>query len=355
MHQRQVAVLQPLEVTHHLGLAVVAVEDRMAEHHVRAAQPLRDRGRLERQFPRHALDLRPLAGEHLGDVGDVLQCRGLVQAHGDARGIQIPQVDALLLCARLYLLGRSHVEYHGIEKFSADGARTAREQARHEIRALSDARKAARAVVDGVEAGHVGKQRLRGADVARRLLAADMLLARLQRHAQCRPPGGVARHADDATRHGALVLVAAGHERGMRAAVAHRHAEALRRADGDIRAHRPRRAQQHQGEKIGADRDQPLRRVHCADRLRPVADAAVRVGVLKVGAEHRSWIQFLRIAGDELDAEPLRARAHHREHLRMRRGVDEECRCLALRAAPDHRHGFGGCGGLVEQRGIRHR
>ena len=85
-----------------------------------------------------------------------------------------------------------------------------------------------RAVIDGVHPGHVGEQYLRGADVRIGLLAPDMLFARLQRHAQCLVAARVDRNADDATGDRALVLVARGIERGVRAAETHRDAEALR-------------------------------------------------------------------------------------------------------------------------------
>ncbi len=55
-------------------------------------------------------------------------------------------------------------------------------------------------MVDGVEGRHVGEQRLGGADVAGGLVAADVLLARLQRHAVGDVAGGVVAGADDAAR-----------------------------------------------------------------------------------------------------------------------------------------------------------
>ena len=98
------------------------------------------------------------------------------------------------------------------------------------------------AVVDRVHRRHDGEQHLRGADVRRRLLAADVLLARLQRE----PVGGVARgilrDADEAAGQLALEARAHGHVAGVRTAEAHRHAEALRRADGDVGAERTGRA-----------------------------------------------------------------------------------------------------------------
>ncbi len=48
----------------------------------------------------------------------------------------------------------------------------------------SDFLEAVGAVIDGVHRGHDRQQHLRGADVAGRLLAPDVLLARLERHAK---------------------------------------------------------------------------------------------------------------------------------------------------------------------------
>ena len=93
------------------------------------------------------------------------------------------------------------------------------------------------AVEHGVERGHHRQQRLRGAHVGGGLLAADVLLAGLEGE----PVGAGARRvdgdADEPPGHGALEVVSAGHERGVRAAEAHRHAEPLRRPDGDVGAH----------------------------------------------------------------------------------------------------------------------
>ena len=58
------------------------------------------------------------------------------------------------------------------------------------------ARRPVGAVVDGVHDGHDGEQHLRGADVGGRLLAADVLLAGLQREPVGRAALGVDRDAD---------------------------------------------------------------------------------------------------------------------------------------------------------------
>ena len=75
------------------------------------------------------------------------------------------------------------------------------EHAGHGVHALGDLLEPLGAVVDGVHGGHVGEQGLRRADVGRGLLAADVLLARLQRHAERHLARHVLRHADDAARH----------------------------------------------------------------------------------------------------------------------------------------------------------
>src|SRR2546426_1099956 len=78
-----------------------------------------------------------------------------------------------------------------------------------------------------VHAGHHGEQHLRGADVAGGLLAADVLLARLQGHAQRGAAGGIPGYSDDAPGYMAPLGLTRREERRVRAAVAHRHAEAL--------------------------------------------------------------------------------------------------------------------------------
>ena len=114
-------------------------------------------------------------------------------------------------------------------------------------------------VVHGVETGDHREEHLRGADVARRLLAPDVLLARLQREPQRGPSGRVDRHADEPARQRALVLVADREEAGVRTAEHRRDAEALRRADDDVDADLTRRPQQHQREQVGRDGDQRAR------------------------------------------------------------------------------------------------
>ena len=122
------------------------------------------------------------------------------------------------------------------------------------------------AMEHGVHRRDDGEQHLRRADVRRRLLAADMLLARLQGQAIGAVAPGVDGHADEPAGQRALVGVAGGHVGGMRTAVAHRHTVALHGADGDIGAHFAGWLQQRQRQRIGSDGCDGARRVQRRDR-----------------------------------------------------------------------------------------
>ena len=101
------------------------------------------------------------------------------------------------------------------------------EQPRVGVHACRDPHQPLWSVVDGVEPGDIGQQRLRGADVRRRLFAPDVLLARLQRHAIGSIPLRVDRDADDASRRLPDVLLQRREERGVRTPVPERDTEPL--------------------------------------------------------------------------------------------------------------------------------
>ncbi len=163
---------------------------------------------------------------------------------------------------------RDGVEERLVAHVEPTGAQAVGEGAREPVHPLRDRAQAVGTVVHRVHAGDVRQQHLRGADVAGGLLATDVLLARLQREAQRAATLRVDRHADQAAGQVALVLLAGGEERGVRSAVGHRHAEALRRADDDVGAPLPRRGEEHQREQVGGDRDQRAVRVQVRRRAR---------------------------------------------------------------------------------------
>ena len=186
-----------------------------------------------------------------------LAARRLVEADAEMIGIDIAQVDALLLGAGKQRVGAAgRVNGHGIEEgFGGDFITKRRNCARKNLGEAMGARgrfaDAFGAVVNREHRGDDGKQNLRGADIAGGLFAPDMLLAGLHRHAERAVAFRVDGYADDAARHGALVFIARGKEGGMRAAIAHGNAEALGRTDGDVGAQFAGRREQRKRQQIG--------------------------------------------------------------------------------------------------------
>ena len=193
--------------------------------------------------------------------------------------------------------------------------------------ALSDPAQAIRAVIAGIHRGHVGQQRLGGADVAGGLLAADVLLAGLQGEPQGGAAARILGDPDDPAGHLALESVARGEKRRVRAAVAQRHAEALRAAEGDVRAEFARRSQQRQAEQIRRDGHQRARGMGLLDEAGVVEDFAVGVRVLHQRPEDLvAELKSLVVADDHLDAERRGAGLDHINRLRVAVCGDEE-RC----------------------------
>ncbi len=247
------------------------------------------------------------------------------------------------------------------ERLAADAAaepvQAFRERGRQPVHALGDPLQPLRPVVHRVHAGHHGQQHLGRADVARRLVAADVLFARLQGEAEGGLPGGVLRHADDAARRLALVLVLRGEERGMRPPEAERHAEALARSDRDVRPEFSGRAQQGQREQVGGDHRQCAGCMGPRDHVRVVANGAVRRRVLEQDAEEVPALEVdrLRCADVQGDPEGLGARLHHRDGLGVAVLRDEKSLFLSAFNAPAHHHRFGRRRSFIQQRRVGKR
>ena len=88
------------------------------------------------------------------------------------------------------------------------------------MNAARDLAQSIRPVINRVHRRHDREQNLRSANVARRFVAADVLLARLQGEAIGGTAGGIVRHADQSSGHMAFVLVARREISGVRSAVA---------------------------------------------------------------------------------------------------------------------------------------
>jgi len=138
---------------------------------------------------------------------------------------------------------------------------------------------------------------------------------------------------------------------GVRPAVAHRHPEALGRADGDVGPELARRNKKRERQRIGRHDRERSGCVQAGNGRPKIPDFAAAAGVLKERAEHRARSKIgQRIADNDLPAEWLRPRAQHGNGLRVTVAVDEESRGGDTRDPARHRHGFGGGGRLVEER-----
>ena len=109
------------------------------------------------------------------------------------------------------------------------------------MNALGDRAQTIRSVINRVHRCDDGEKHLRRADVARRFVATDVLLARLQREPIAGLSSRIMRNADEPSRHVAFVLIARREIRGVRSAEAERNTEALRAADGNVGAEFARR------------------------------------------------------------------------------------------------------------------
>ena len=103
---------------------------------------------------------------------------------------------------------------------------------------------------DAKEGRNVGEKGLRGANVARSLVSADVLLSCLHGHAVGGVSMDVFRDTDDSTWHLSLKLVFASEVGGMRATEAHRDTEPLDTATPNVSSHLTCRLADGQGEDV---------------------------------------------------------------------------------------------------------
>ena len=352
---RQVLVGQRTHVAQQFVLAVVGVEHRVLQER-RVAQLGRGQGVGGGGVERVDRVVAQLGAEDLGQRGQVGAGGGLVQADADAGGVDLAQVDALVAGVQVHLFGVHAGDQQGVKEairhLYAGLAQRGGQDRRHPVHAARDPGQAFWPVVDRVHGRHHRQQHLRGADVGGGLLAADVLLAGLQGQAVGGIAVGVDRNPDQAAGHGALVGVAAGHERRVRAAEAERHAEALAVADHDVRAPFARRLDQGQREQVGGHGDDALARMHRIGQGGMVGDGAEGVGVLQ---QHAEAVHTRRLGGRadlQVDAQAVGTRAHHLQGLRVHVVGDVEQVGLRLGRALGQGHGLGRGAGLVQQRGV---
>ena len=180
-----------------------------------------------------------------------------------------------------------------------------------------------RTVIAGVHRGDHRKQHLRGADVAGGLVAADVLLAGLQRQPEGRRAVGVYGHADQPARQLPGMLGVHREVARMRAAETHWHTETLGAAERDVGTDVAGRGDQRQRKQVGAHRDQCAALVCLIDQSTPVIDASAGAGKLRDDPEEVAVGQAgAEVGGDDLDAKRFGTGGEHGRGLAVHVGVD---------------------------------
>jgi hypothetical protein len=266
---------------------------------------------------------RGRGAERLGNLPNVGGRRRLVQRDADAAVAEVPEVHARCECRRTHpgfaIRGHDHAQRVEVCVICLPEPGTLErpvERPRVPVHATRDRLEAFRPVVHRVHRRDVREQRLRRADVRRRLFPADVLFARLQRHAVRAVAVRVDRHADDPPRRLAGVLLARGEERRVRAAVPHRHPEPLRVADDDVRAHLARGREERERQQIGRHGHLHPGFVRAGDDPAEILRTPFRVGILQQQPELGSVeLHARRVHDTHLEADRLRAAHDHVDRL----------------------------------------
>src|SRR5262249_2664578 len=166
-------------------------------------------------------------------------------------------------------------------------------------------------VVDAINAGQVRGESLRRTDIWGRLLAPDVLLPGLKRHAVGAVPVRIYRHTDNPSGRLAHVFLPCRKKRRVRAAIPERHAKALRVAEDDICAQLAGRRQERQAEKVGADSHEDARALRPGNELTQIVNGACFVRRLHQRAKYATakLLAEERIRGDhdQLDTQRFRS------------------------------------------------
>ena len=279
--EREILRLEAAEVSEHPGLGVVGVEDGMGQDRRGAAE-------ADRKLPGvRVVRFGGGAGPEECNEGFHRE-EGLVERDGDHGVAEEAEIDPGLLRAGAERggLGRGDLDADGVEERGGGdlpsrlGERCG-ELEGTEVDLLGNLTESLGAVIDRVHGGDDGEQDLGGADVAGRLLAADVLFAGLEREAVGGIPVGIARDADEAAGKAPLELVTDGEEGGMGSSVAHRDAKALGRSDHGIGPELTGRLEDDKGQRITRHDGKSAARVDRVDHRLRVGDGAVGGGVLK--------------------------------------------------------------------------
>ena len=360
--QRQILVRELAQPTHQRRLGTMGVKDRVGHVLVRAVPLLGDSRQLVRAGF-HVLVGGARLTDGLQHVLHLLVGVGFAEAHTHGVRVDTAQVDAALGCGgKNAVRPTRHGERHGVEEpFVGHGdtalAQPFREAGGQPVQSLSQLPQLGGTVVHRVRGGHDRQQRLSGANVRGRLLAADVLFAGLQRQTVGRGAGGIRGHTHDAAGHGAFHARAGGHERRVRATVEQGHAEALGRTHRNIRTGGTGALQRGQGQEIGAHGCECAGFVGGVNHGRGIDDVAVGTDLrddhteeVPVRGQAGRSVVGAEIRDDQLNAGGASPTGEDGQGLRQRTAVEDHAGAAGLAVgAAHHQDGLGHGGGLVQQ------
>ena len=173
-----------------------------------------------------------------------------------------------------------------MRELEAKSAQTVCQLTRQPMNTLGDRAQSVRSVINRIHRRDDGEKNLGRADVARRFVATDVLLARLQREAISRAAFGIVGNAHEPARHVAFVLIARREICRVRSAESEWNAETLRVSDGDVGAEFARRFQQCERKNIRRDNDQRAGVMRLPDEFGVIVNRAIGRGILDERAEN---------------------------------------------------------------------
>ena len=350
--QRHILVFQPLDITQHGMFGVVRIE------HLS-----RQNGRMPRQRlrnpPGHSAQRHTT--QNAGQLRQFLPRHRLIQRHRH-RAFKPAQVETGGKCGRHHRIGmRAGLEHHRVKKrrMPMRKPRGTGQQPRLQSHPAGNAPQPLRPMPNRIHAGHHRQQHLRGADIRCRLFPPDMLLAGLQRQAHGRRAGGIKRDPHQPPRQQPLQAILHRNKRSMRPAITQRHAKALRGADNDIRAHLPRRRQQHQRQRVRRhNRNGAMLGGH-GNLRRQVTQFTRRARILQQNGKglfrHNGLSHGSHLGHHHPKPHRLSPHPHHRQRLRMQISRHHQRGRFALMRGMRHGHRLGRRGALIQKAGIGHR
>ena len=277
--QAQILSLEVPDEPHHLQLGSVAVEDGMGQKWRGSPQARRVWGHLGRG-PDLTCPPRPEStGEDAGEGVHVSLNGRLIERHVDRAVVAVPQVHPrverrLPQACRVGTRHVQRVEVGVVQQPQPEARQLALETGGMCVDPAGNGRQSFRAVKHREKRGHVRQERLGRADVRSRFLAADVLLPGLKRHAVRGVPCRIDGHANHPARGLTHMRFEGRKECRMRAAIPHRHTEALRIAQDDVRTELTGRSQQRQAEQVGRHRHEDAVAFRLGNELAQIVHAA---------------------------------------------------------------------------------